>query len=89
MVTTAPLSIAELPVGSVDLITGKHVGDLKLVDVPWLVLHFPLAPLTSSEHLEVAPSEYTDPIRRGLYAKEAIVIVNAQHVSAFFSNLCA
>ncbi len=91
IVTTAPLQIAELPPGSVQLSSGEHSGELQLRDVPWLILHHPFTPSSAlgSTHLRVNPSGYTDPAFRGLNGKEGILVVNAQHVAALFERLRA
>lgn len=91
VVTTAPLKIAELPAGSVDLATGTHVGGLSLQEVPWLTLHYPFTPATSLgiNHLEVNTPHYLDPSQRGLHGKEGIIFVNVQYIERFFELLRA
>lgn len=89
IVTTAPLQIATLPPGSVDLPTGDHLGELSVREVPWLILHQPFTPSSThrSEYLQVDMEGYMDPMLRGMNAKEGIMILNAQHVTAFFEQL--
>lgn len=89
IVTTAPLQIAELPPGCIDLPSGSHKGELKASDVPWLVLNYPFTPPSTlgSQHLQVNSEGYIDPMLRGMHSKEGIMIVNAQHVVRFFEHL--
>jgi len=89
VVTTASLQIANLPPGSVDLLTGNHQGELQLQAVPWLILHFPFVPPSTvgTRYLAVDMNSYHDPMQRGLRSKEGIAIVQAAHAGTFFSSL--
>jgi len=89
IVTTAPLFVAELPAGTVDVSTGLHVDTLRRGEVPWLILDHPFMPPDDEpgHHLSLVQDRYYEPFWRGRENKEGILIVNAAKLRQLFGVL--
>lgn len=90
VITSAPLAFNELSTQMIDSATGRHIGNMALREVPFVVLRYPFTPsqlAPSRRHLEMMTDQYMTPKERGFLGKEGIIVLNVQHIEKFFDLL--